>query len=149
MQVCKFYAARFDELVATHFEIVQVVGIVHNALNVAFVVANTHREGENEFHVVSFYFRGVQTEYSVSGANRGPKAFRSTLVVDRSRARTKHSGGAKRENGEFGEKTRPLFFETWAFFRCISHPGPILARQGAECWRGVRRLAQTIDGRPM
>ena len=121
---------------ATHFEIVQVVGIVHNALDVAFVVANTHREGENEFHIVAFYFRGVLTEYSVSRAQRGSKAFRSTRVVDRSRGRTKQGGGAKRENGELWAKTPPLFFETRTFFRRTFRPGFIFARRSVQCGRG-------------
>ena len=55
VKIGKLYAARFDELVPACFEIVEVVGIVHNALNVAFIIANAHGKRKNEIHDNSIY----------------------------------------------------------------------------------------------
>ena len=55
------FAERFQIFMTRMFHIVLVIGIVHHALQVAFVVAHLHLQLENIFlHILSYYLTDGQ-----------------------------------------------------------------------------------------
>lgn len=81
VQFGKLYAFCLDEFVTAVFGVVLIDGIVDNALNVAFVVANAHFENKNGFHVFIVLMERV-ADIGCRNGNAGSRDDRNSVVAN-------------------------------------------------------------------